>query len=70
VSGAFASKQDVDRLRSEVAELRRKVRELEIDDVVIDNGRALKLRSPNGTYFGLVVDNAGALSTVSLGTSL
>lgn len=39
-------------------------------DVVIDGGRALKLRSANGTYWGLVVSNTGTLSTVNLGTTL
>ena len=49
--------------------LHRDVREQREGDVIID-GRKLKLRSPDGTYWSVQVDNTGALSTTNEGTSL
>ncbi len=39
-------------------------------DVVIDGPRRLMLRSPDGTYWAVSVDNAGALATTNMGTTL
>ena len=52
--------QDQDRMRRAADEA----------DVVIETPRHLKLRSPNGTYFIISVDNAGVLSTTAAGTTL
>lgn len=65
-----ASLRDVQSLQSSLARQQRQAAADAQEDVVIDGERRLLLRSPNGTYFGLTVDNAGALSTVNLGTSL
>jgi len=40
------------------------------EDIVLDGSNArFILRSPDGTYFSLSVDNAGTLSTTNLGTT-
>ena len=61
---------DVRGLTASAERLQRDQRQAAEADVVIDGPRALKLRSPNGTYYALVVDDAGVLSTVNVGTSL
>jgi hypothetical protein len=37
-----------------------------LQDVRLENGERLILKSPNGTLYAIVVDNAGALSTVAV----
>ncbi len=39
-------------------------------DAVIETPRRLMLRSPDGHYWALTVDNAGVLGTVDMGTAL
>lgn len=62
--------EDVRRHGSLADEQARAVRRLAQEDVVIEGDRQLKLRSPNGTYWGVVVDDAGNFSSVNLGTEL
>lgn len=50
----------------DIEETQRKTRALEDADVIIDGDRRLVLRSPDGTYFKLTVDNAGALGTTEV----
>ncbi|AYJ85779.1 hypothetical protein D3Y57_07070 [Sphingomonas paeninsulae] len=67
VSGAI---RDVRTLQQRMQTNDRAARDALESDVVLDGPRRLMLRSPNGTYFSVTVDNAGALHTVNLGTSL
>lgn len=60
--------QQLQRVRNE--ETDRRARLQSAADVVIEAPRSLKLRSPDGTYWGLVVDDSGNLSTVNMGSSL
>lgn len=50
----------------DIEEANRRSRANEDADVVIDGDRRLLLRSPDGTYFELTVDNAGALGTTEV----
>ena len=54
----------------EINRLGREQRRADAQPVVVSPEHALYIRSPNGTYFSLAVDDAGVLSTVSVGTSL
>jgi len=67
VSGSI---EDVRSLTAQVDRQARAQRGAEEGHVIIDGARELKIRSPNGTYWGIRVDNAGALSTVDLGSTL
>ncbi len=57
-------------LRAELEDTKRKQMRLENEDQVVEFPRRLLLRSPNGTYFAITVDNAGALSAINVGTKL
>ncbi len=57
-------------LRAELEDTKRKQMRLENEDLVVEFPRRLLLRSPNGTYFAITVDNAGALSAINVGTKL
>ncbi|MCP3735619.1 hypothetical protein M9979_12120 [Sphingomonas sp. RP10(2022)] len=39
------------------------------EDVVIEDPRRLFLRSPNGTYFGITVSDAGVLTATNMGSN-
>lgn len=59
-------------LRSLQAELERQSNTLDRaagEDVVIDDVRRLLLRSPNGTFWAITVDDAGGLATVNMGAN-
>lgn len=58
------------RQRNDLARTSRDVRQTAEGDVVIEYPRRLLLRAPAGHYFAVVVDDAGVLSTVDMGTSL
>lgn len=61
---------DPQRLRERIQKLERDLAKIAKEDVVLDNGRLLKVRSPNGHYWALTTTNAGALVLVDMGTSL
>lgn len=48
---------------------RQLVDQIRQEDQVFDQERRLLLRSPNGTFFAIVVDDAGGLSTVNVGAN-
>jgi hypothetical protein len=69
MSGYQDFQRDNDRLRQRAdANDRTRNRDNQAD-VVIEDPRRLFLRSPNGTYFSVSVDDAGTLSTVNMGTN-
>lgn len=69
MSGYQDFQRDNDRLRQRAdASDRTRSRDNQAD-VVIEDPRRLFLRSPNGTYFAVTVNDAGALSTVNMGTN-
>lgn len=57
-------------LREDLEAQRRKQRELEEGDVIVEHPRQLLLRSPNGTFFALAVGDTGVLSAVNMGSTL
>ena len=59
--------RDVQGLRGTLERQARALDDQAQEDVVIDGARRLLLRSPNGTYFALVVSDAGVISTVNMG---
>ncbi|HEX8418818.1 MAG TPA: hypothetical protein VF638_02260 [Sphingomonas sp.] len=59
--------RDQGSLEAELGRMDRRTRDLSLEDVVIGLDRRLLIRSPNGTYFAIVVSDAGALSTVNVG---
>jgi hypothetical protein len=61
---------DEHRTRAAVDDLDRRLSQQETADVRIEAGRRLVLRSPNGHFWSVGVDNLGALTTTDLGTSL
>ncbi len=65
---AWADQQrDTNRLRQR-ADAADRLRDRERrEDVVIEDPRRLFLRSPNGTYFAITVDDAGKLSATNMG---
>lgn len=65
---AFQDQQrDTGRLRQRADQTdRERTRDLK-SDVVIEDPRRLFLRSPDGTYFALSIDNAGVLSATNMG---
>jgi hypothetical protein len=56
--------------RAALAEHDRRLRRAENEDVIIGDGKRLILRSPNGHFWSVTVDDLGALSTTDMGTSL
>lgn len=66
----IASRGDVSDLRRQVDRGNEAARRHQQEDVLIDGDRRLKLRSPNGHFWAVTVNNAGALATVDLGTEL
>ena len=66
--GAFADQQrDTNRLRQRADEADRSRDREKREDVVIEDPRRLFLRSPNGTYFAITVDDTGKLSATNMG---
>lgn len=59
--------RDIRGLNDQLERQRRKARALEEGDVVIDNDRRLLLRAPDGNYWAISVNNAGALQTTNVG---
>lgn len=62
--------RETERLRRRIDEGDRARDRQSQEDVVVEDPRRLFLRSANGTFFALRVDDAGNLSTVNMGTSL
>lgn len=62
--------QDIQLLKSRVDRAERASSDADQTDVVIEYPRRLMLRSPNGHFWAIGVDNAGALTTTDMGTSL
>jgi hypothetical protein len=56
--------------RAALDDLDRRLSRLEAGDVRIEGSRRLFLRSPNGHFWSVGVDNAGALTLTDMGTSL
>ena len=59
--------RDIRGLNDQLERQRRKGRELEQNDVVLDNERRLLLRSPDGNYWSITISNAGALIATNVG---
>lgn len=70
--GSFTGSQmnDEARIRASIGDLDRRLAQLESADVRIEAGRRLTLRSPDGHFWSVGADNAGALTVTDLGTSL
>lgn len=67
---SFADNQrDTNRLRQRADETDRARSREKGEDVVIEDPRRLFLRSPNGTYWQIGVNDAGALTTINMGTN-
>jgi len=62
--------KDVRRLDIKRAENDRRARNSELEDIIVDSGRKLILRSPNGHFWSIGVSNAGAFTATDLGTTL
>ena len=61
-----ADPRDVERQMVDITDYLRLVAD---EDVRVDGGRRLVLRSPDGHYWSITVDNAGALATTDIGTT-
>ena len=57
-------------LRAELERQRRKQREIEEADIVVEHPRRLLLRSPNGSYWALAVADNGTLTATDAGSRL
>lgn len=64
------SRSDADGLRQEIDRLSRDQRRSGSQPLVITEDRPLFIRSPDGTYWRLQVDNTGVLSTANVGATL
>lgn len=56
--------------RDQLEQARRELQRQREEDVRIEEDRRLVLRSPDGTYWSVTVNDAGALATTNLGTTL
>lgn len=72
MSGKFTGSRMTDerQARAVVGDLDRRVGQVEQADVLCEGGRRLILRSPNGHFWSVGVDNAGVLTTTDMGTTL
>ncbi|WP_294138345.1 hypothetical protein [Sphingomonas sp.] len=67
---AFSDQQrDAGRLRQRLDETDRSRSREKREDVVIEDPRRLFLRSPNGTYFGITVSDAGVITATNMGAN-
>ncbi len=57
-------------LRGQLEDQRRGLRAVQEEDVIVELPRRLLLRSPNGTFFAITVDDAGVVSALNVGTTL
>lgn len=57
-------------LRGEFEKVRSDQRRASEEDVIIEHPRRLFLRSPDGHFWQLGVDNAGTITATDVGTSL
>lgn len=66
----FTASDGFDR-RSRVAlsDQERRLRRAEVADLLVGDGRRLIIRSPNGHFWNVTIDDAGALVTADLGTT-
>lgn len=62
--------QNERQLRDQLQQLRQEQQRTNEEDVIIEHPRRLMLRSPDGHFWLLGVDNAGALTTTDMGTTL
>ena len=65
-----ASIADFDNVRRDVEKISRERRRDSKSATVIADDRPLYIRSPDGNYWSLKIDNAGVLSATSVGTQL
>jgi hypothetical protein len=56
--------------RNALSDHDRRLRRNADEDVIIGDGRRLIVRSPNGHFWNITVDNAGAITAIDMGTSL
>jgi hypothetical protein len=61
---------DERRNRAAIDDLDRRLGRVETGDVRIEAGRRLFVRSPNGHYWNITVDNAGTITATDVGTTL
>ena len=67
---AFSDQQrDAGRLSQRLDETDRSRSREKREDVVIEDPRRLFLRSPNGTYFGITVSDAGVITATNMGAN-
>lgn len=57
-------------LRSRLEQQDRRLARSEREDVIVDLERRLLVRSPNGTFWSITVDDLGAISATSMGAAL
>lgn len=67
---SYGRLRDERQVRAAIEEQERRRRQAQQEDVRIENGRRLILRSPDGHFWSLGVDNTGALTTTDLGPTL
>lgn len=63
------NQQDTNRLRQRADATDRARDREKREDVVIEDPRRLFLRSPNGTYFGISVTDAGVVTATNMGSN-
>lgn len=69
-SGSGSRIRDERQLRGRLEDIRRDQQRANEEDIIVEHPRRLFLRSPNGHFWLLGVDNSGALTTTDMGTSL
>jgi hypothetical protein len=70
VSGPISSQLGTERqTRAAIDEHDRKLKRLERDDVLIGDGKRLIVRSPNGHFWNITVDDTGLIAATDLGAS-
>lgn len=67
---SYGRLRDERQVRAAIEEQERRRRQAQQEDVRIENGRRLILRSPNGNFWSITVDDAGALTATDLGPTL
>jgi hypothetical protein len=71
MSGRFTGSQlDERRARAALDDHEQRLRQAEDNDVLIGDGRRLIVRSPNGHFWNLTVNNAGVISATDMGTTV
>lgn len=68
--GSEDQQQDTNRLRQRADEADRRASRAAREDLIVEMPRRLFMRSPNGTYWQVSVDDTGKLVTTNVGDRL